>query len=64
MKTGKVKFFNENKGFGFIIEDDSKQEIFVHHSGLIDKVRENDLVEYEVTQGRKGLNAIDVKKVQ
>jgi len=62
MKTGKVKFFNESKGFGFIIEDDSKQEIFVPHSGLVDKIRENDVVTYDVTEGRKGLNAINVKK--
>jgi CspA family cold shock protein len=64
MKKGKVKFFNESKRFGFIVEDDSKEEIFVHETGLVDKVRENDLVEYEVTQGRKGMNAISVKKVQ
>jgi len=64
MKTGKVKFFNENKGFGFILEDESKEEIFVHSSGLVDKVRENDEVEYDTTQGRNGLNAINVKKVQ
>jgi CspA family cold shock protein len=64
MKKGKVKFFNESKRFGFIVEDDSKEEIFVHETGLVDKIRENDLVEYEVTQGRKGMNAISVKKVQ
>jgi CspA family cold shock protein len=64
MKTGKVKFFNEQKGFGFIVEDESKQEIFVHHSGLVDKIRENDLVTYEVTEGRKGPNAVNVKKSQ
>ncbi len=64
MKKGKVKFFNESKRFGFIVEDDSKEEIFVHETGLVDKIRENDLVEDEVTQGRKGMNAISVKKVQ
>jgi len=64
MKTGKVKFFNDSKGIGFIVEDDSNQEIFVHHSGLIDKIRENDSVEYEVTEGKKGLNAVNVKRVQ
>jgi CspA family cold shock protein len=64
MKTGKVKFFNDSKGFGFIVEDDSNQEIFVHHSGLIDKVRENDTVSYDVTEGKKGLNAVNVKKTQ
>ncbi|CAN5627055.1 cold shock domain-containing protein [soil metagenome] len=64
MKTGKVKFFNEAKGFGFIIEDESSKEIFVHHSGLIDKIRENDHVSYEEIEGRKGHNAVNVKKVQ
>ena len=63
MKTGTVKFFNESKGFGFIVTDDSQQEVFVHHSGLIEKVRENDKVEFEVTEGKKGLNAVNVKKV-
>ena len=64
MKTGKVKFFNESKGYGFITEDDSNQEIFVHHTGLIDKVRENDAVSYDVTEGKKGLNAVNVKRMQ
>lgn len=64
MKTGKVKFFNDSKGYGFITEDDSNQEIFVHHTGLVDKVKENDTVSYEVTEGKKGLNAVNVKKMQ
>ena len=63
MQKGKVKFFNESKGFGFIIEDDSNQEFFVHVSGLIDEVKENDSVEFEVTEGRKGLNAVNVKVI-
>ena len=62
--SGSIKWFDAGKGFGFIVEDDSKQEIFVHHSGLIDKIRENDLVSYEVTEGRKGLNAVNVKRMQ
>ena len=61
MNTGTVKFFNETKGFGFIIEDDSKKEYFVHVSGLIDEIREGDNVEFELTEGRKGLNAINVR---
>jgi len=64
MKTGKVKFFNESKGFGFIVEDESNQELFVHHSGLVEKIRENDKVSYEVTEGKKGQNAINVKRIQ
>lgn len=63
MNKGTVKFFNESKGFGFIVEDDSKQEYFVHVSGLIDKVKENDAVEFELQDGRKGLNAVNVKKI-
>ena len=64
MKTGKVKFFNESKGFGFIVEDESNQELFVHHSGLVEKIRENDKVSYEVTEGKKGQNAVNVKRIQ
>jgi CspA family cold shock protein len=61
MKEGKVKFFNEAKGFGFIIENGSNEEFFVHISGLVDQIREGDSVEFEVTEGRKGLNAVNVK---
>ncbi len=63
MKKGTVKFFNESKGFGFIIEEESKQEYFVHVSGLIDEIREDDNVEFELKEGRKGLNAVNVKVV-
>ncbi len=63
MHTGKVKFFNDSKGFGFIIEDESKQEHFVHVSGLVDEIREGDSVEFELQEGRKGLNAVNVKVV-
>ena len=61
MSKGTVKFFNESKGFGFIIEDDSNKEYFVHVSGLIDDIREGDSVEFELTEGKKGLNATGVK---
>jgi CspA family cold shock protein len=61
MQQGTVKFFNETKGFGFIIAANGDSEIFVHSSGLIDSIRENDSVTYDVEQGRKGLNAINVK---
>jgi CspA family cold shock protein len=63
MQEGVVKFFNEAKGFGFIIPNSGESEIFVHVSGLVDKVRENDHVSYEVQQGRKGLNAVNVKLI-
>lgn len=62
MKNGTVKFFNAEKGFGFIKEE-SGSEIFVHVTGLIDEIRENDRVEYEVQEGKKGLNAVKVKVV-
>ena len=61
MKTGQVKFFNEAQGFGFI-KDDSGQEIFVHATGLEDKIKENDTVTFDVAEGKKGLNAVNVKK--
>jgi cold shock protein len=60
---GTVKFFNEAKGFGFIKPSDSSQDIFVHSSGLVDQIQENDKVEYEVERGKKGLNAVNVKRV-
>ena len=58
-----VKFFNESKGFGFITEEGSNKEHFVHVSGLIDEVRENDEVEFDLQDGRKGLNAVNVKVI-
>ena len=61
--TGTVKFFNGSKGFGFIIDDESKTEYFVHVSGLIDEVQEGDSVEYDLKEGRKGLNANNVKVI-
>ena len=60
MKNGVVKFYNETKGFGFIKEDNG-QEIFVHASGLQDNIRENDNVTFDVQEGKKGLNAVNVK---
>ncbi len=61
MNNGTVKFFNESKGYGFIKDDESGKEYFVHVSGLVDEIRENDEVTYEVEEGRKGLNAVNVK---
>lgn len=64
MKKGTVKFFNYSKGFGFIKPDDGGEDVFVHESGLTEEIRENDKVEYEVEQGRKGLNAVSVKVIE
>ena len=61
IQKGTVKFFNETKGFGFITPNDGSSEIFVHSTGLIDNIRESDVVSYDVEQGRKGLNAVNVK---
>lgn len=61
MKTGKVKFFNTDKGFGFINENDSGTDIFVHKTGLIDNIREDDNVSFEIEDGPKGKNAINVE---
>lgn len=60
---GTVKFFNEAKGFGFIRVANSSEDIFVHSSGLIDKIRENDKVEFEQERGKKGMNAVKVRAI-
>lgn len=61
MNKGIVKFFNDTKGFGFIKDAESGEEYFVHVTGLVDKIRENDEVTYDLQEGRKGLNAVNVK---
>lgn len=58
---GTVKFFNDSKGFGFVVDDETKKEYFVHVSGLVDEVAEGNEVTFELKEGRKGLNAVDVK---
>ncbi|MEQ9266172.1 MAG: cold shock domain-containing protein [Balneolaceae bacterium] len=63
MNKGTVKFFNESKGFGFIVEEGTRKEYFVHATGLIDEIREGDNVEFELIEGKKGMNAVDVKVV-
>lgn len=60
MATGKVKFFNESKGFGFIVNDQTQKDIFVHVSGLNHEVREGDSVSYDEKEGKRGLNAVNV----
>jgi CspA family cold shock protein len=61
MKEGTVKFFNEAKGFGFVKETETEKEYFVHVSGLVDQVRENDQITFELKEGKKGLNAVNVR---
>jgi cold shock protein len=63
MAEGTVKFFNETKGFGFIQPSTGEKDIFVHVSGLQDEIRENDKVSYDVENGRKGLNAVNVRVI-
>ena len=62
-KEGTVKFFNTTKGFGFISQSEDRSDIFVHSTVLIDEIRENDKVEYDVEEGKKGLNAVNVKVI-
>ena len=64
MKTGTVKFFNHTKGFGFIVEEGNEQEHVVHSSGIIDSIKDGDKVEFDLKEGRKGMNAVDVKIVE
>lgn len=63
MNKGTVKFFNETKGFGFIIDEETKKEHFVHVSGLESEIKEGDEVEFELAEGRKGINAVNVKAI-
>lgn len=63
MSNGTVKFFNNSKGFGFIVPDDGSKDVFVHVNGLIDEIAEGDKVSYDVEEGQKGLNAVNVKVV-
>jgi CspA family cold shock protein len=62
-QNGTVKFYNFAKGFGFIT-DEAGTDIFVHATGLVDEIRENDVVTFEVTEGKKGLNATNVTIAQ
>ena len=63
MRKGTVKFFNESKGFGFITDNETGEEVFVHASGLVSQIKENDQVAFQTQQGKKGINAVDVKIV-
>lgn len=63
MQEGTVKFFNNSKGFGFITAKESGEEIFVHSTGLIDDIRENDKVQFRTEQGKRGINAVNVEVI-
>ena len=63
MSTGTVKFFNNSKGYGFITPEDGSKDVFVHVNGLTDEIAEGDKVSYDVEEGQKGLNAVNVKVV-
>jgi len=62
MQEGTVKFFNETKGFGFI--NNGNEDIFVHASGLLENIKQDDRVSFDVERGRQGLNATNVKKIK
>jgi len=64
MQKGKVKFFNTTKGFGFINSQNTNEDVFVHSSGLIDQIRENDQVEFELERGKKGMSAVNVRVIR
>ena len=64
MNKGTVKFFNDSKGFGFIKDETSSKEYFVHVSGLTEEIRENDQVTFDLQEGKKGLNAVNVKVIR
>jgi cold shock protein len=64
MQEGTVKFFDETKGFGFITTEDGGEDIFVHSTGLIDRIKDNDKVQFETERGKKGINAIQVQTVR
>jgi len=63
MGNGTVKFFNNSKGFGFIAPEDGDKDVFVHVNGLVDEIKEGDKVSYDVEEGPKGLNAVNVRVV-
>lgn len=63
MATGKVKFFKKDKGYGFIKNSETGKEIFVHATGVKEPITDNDEVEFDVEEGKKGLQAVNVKKI-
>lgn len=68
MSTGRVKWFNNSKGYGFIVPDESGEDLFAHYSSIKSSgfrtLNENDLVEFDIQQGPKGLQAVNIKLVE
>ncbi len=62
MNKGIVKFFNDSKGYGFIKDEESNEEYFVHANGLVDEIRQDDEVTFDLEEGRKGVNAVNVRQ--
>lgn len=62
MASGKVKFFKQDKGFGFILDHETGKDVFVHVTGTTEKIQDNDEVEFDITEGKKGPQAVNVKK--
>ncbi len=62
MQTGTIKFFNEMKGYGFILDNKTNKEVFLHVTGLLDEIKQGDQVEFEIQISKKGPNAINVKQ--
>ena len=63
IRKGRVDFFDSSKGFGFIKDPDTQERFFVHVNGLIEEIKEGDMVTFELERGLKGMNAVGVKKV-
>ena len=63
MRTGTVKFFLEDKGYGFVVDNETEEEFFVHVSGTVDQIGKEDKVTFDTEEGRKGMNAVNVKKI-
>ena len=63
MKQGKVKFYNDEKGYGFITDNETGEDVFVHRTGIVGRIQEDDDVQYNTEQGKKGINAVDVTVV-
>jgi cold shock protein len=64
MKTGTIKFFNEQKGYGFLVDESTNKEVFLHVTGLLDEIKQGDSVTFSLKEGKKGVNAVDIRRVE